>query len=158
MNTGVVSSRYAKALLLRAQELGCSDKVCTQIKAMLADPEHIPSPLEPALEEFIAFLVKKGRKDCIKSVFLSYVDLYCAEAGVRYASLTTVVESPELEEKLHALLEKQTGCKVFMETSVDPELLGGFVLEVGGYMLDASVRRQIEMVRRQFIISNNRLV
>ena len=55
-------------------------------------------------------------------------------------------------------LEKQLGCEVLLETSVDPDLVGGFTLEVGDYLLDASVRRQIETIRRQFVISNNRIV
>ena len=37
-------------------------------------------------------------------------------------------------------------------------LIGGFTLEVGDYLLDASVRRQIETIRRQFVIQNNRIV
>ena len=47
---------------------------------------------------------------------------------------------------------------MLLETSVDPDLLGGFTLEIGDYLLDGSVRRQIETIRRQFVISNNRIV
>ena len=56
------------------------------------------------------------------------------------------------------MLERQLGCEVLLESDVDPDLLGGFTLEVGDYLLDASVRRQIETIRRQFVIQNNRIV
>ena len=58
----------------------------------------------------------------------------------------------------HIFLEKQFGGDVLIESDVNPELLGGFTLEVDDYLLDASVRRQIETIRRQFVIQNNRIV
>ena len=45
-----------------------------------------------------------------------------------------------------------------METSIDAELLGGFVLELDNEMLDASVRRQIDDIRRQLVQKNNRII
>ena len=84
--------------------------------------------------------------------------MYYRSRGIRVARLTTVAASKELERKLHAMLEKQLGCEVLIETRVDPALIGGFTLEVGDYLLDASVRRQIETIRRQFVIQNNRIV
>ena len=72
--------------------------------------------------------------------------------------MSVVCDSPSLNDRIQALLESQTGSKVILDTVVDPSLIGGFVLEVGGYMLDASVRHQIDEIRRQFIVSNNRIV
>ena len=45
-----------------------------------------------------------------------------------------------------------------MEESVDPSLIGGFVLDLEDYRLDASVSRQIEDIRRQLVQKNNRIV
>ena len=45
-----------------------------------------------------------------------------------------------------------------MESALDPELLGGFVLELEDEMLDASVRRQIDDIRRQLVQKNNRII
>lgn len=158
MNSGAISTRYAKALLLYTQGTGRVTQVCDQIKAMLENPEHVPSPLEADLERFISLLVKRGRKEYLRPVFRAFIDLYCKEYGIKYARLTVVTDTPGLKEKMQALLEKQTGCRVFLETEVDPGLVGGFTVEVGGYMLDASVRHQIELIRREFVLSNNRLV
>ena len=56
------------------------------------------------------------------------------------------------------MLEEKFGCKIVFESSVDPSLVGGFLVVVDDYLLDASVRSQIETVRRQFITQNNRIV
>ena len=41
---------------------------------------------------------------------------------------------------------------------IDPEILGGFVFEMDGYRLDASVESQFRRIRRQLIEKNNRIV
>ena len=158
MNTGIIASRYAAALLRYTQETGGGERVCAQVRRLLDHPEHDPGPLEPELERFIQLLVRNGRLEDVRFILHDFIEMYYRSLGVRVAHLTTVVASGELEQKLHAMLEKQLGCKVMIETRVDPSLIGGFTLEVGDYLLDASVRRQIETIRRQFVIQNNRIV
>ncbi len=158
MNTGAISTRYARALLRWSQESGAADAVAGQVRTMLSDPDNVPHPLVPELENFVSFVIAKGRKEYLRPVFRKFVELYNREAGISCIRLTVVRESPVLTEKLQALLEKQTGRRVVMETAVDAELIGGFVIEVDGYTLDASVRHQIDSIRRQFMVSNNRIV
>ena len=158
MNTGIISSRYATALLRYVQETGGGERVCAQVRRLLDRPEQDPGPLEPELERFIQLLVRNGRIGDVRFILHSFIEMYYRSRGVRVARLTTVVASEELERKLHGMLSKQLGCEVLIETKVDPALLGGFTLEVGDYLLDASVRRQIETIRRQFVIQNNRIV
>ncbi|MCQ2151040.1 MAG: F0F1 ATP synthase subunit delta [Bacteroidales bacterium] len=159
MNTGVISSRYARALLKYVTESGHGEQVYQQACALLKDPDAAMSaPLEPELERFMALLVENGREDLVKLMLTSFVRMYRESAGILMAHLVTVVPAPEVEAKLRSLLESRTGCRVILDSSVDPSLIGGFTLELGDYMLDASVSRQIETIRRQFIIYNNRLV
>ena len=56
------------------------------------------------------------------------------------------------------LVAGKTGARVEIESRVDPALVGGFTCEVDGYLLDASVKGQLERIRRQFIEKNNRIV
>lgn len=158
MNTGVITSRYAKALLRYTQETGHGEQVCAQVQALLASPDKAPDVLEPDLERFIALLVERGRMEYVRQIFQTFVRMYYKAENIRVAHLTTAIPAPELEQKLLSMLEKQTGSKVILDTTVDPALIGGFVVEVDDYMMDASVRRQLETIRRQFIISNNRIV
>jgi ATP synthase, F1 delta subunit len=158
MNTGIIASRYAAALLRYTQETGGGERVCAQVRRLLDHPDQDPGPLEPELERFIQLLVSNGRLEDVRFILHDFIEMYYRSLGVRVARLTTVVASKELEQKLHAMLEKQLGCEVVIETRVDPALIGGFTLEVGDYLLDASVRRQIDTIRRQFVIQNNRIV
>ena len=158
MNTGIVSSRYARALLKYTRETGRGAEVCAQVEALLRDPENAPRVLEPELQRFVALVSSNGRLDHVKLMLTTFVRMYYESEGICQARLVTVTEAEGLEDRIRTMLEKQTGLKVILSTSVDPSLIGGFTLEVGDYLLDASVRNQIERIRREFIISNNRIV
>ena len=60
MNTGAITKRYARALLLYTQENGSGDRVFAQVRRMLRD-SSVPARLDPDLERFIALLVQRGR-------------------------------------------------------------------------------------------------
>ena len=158
MNTGIISSRYATALLRYVEETGGGERVCAQVHRLLDHPEQNPGPLEPELDRFVRLLVSNGRLEDVRFMLRSFLSMYYRSRGVRVARLTTAVAAPGLEQKIRALLEKQLGCEVRVESSVDPDLIGGFTLEVDDHLLDASVRRQVETIRRQFVIQNNRIV
>ena len=158
MNTGAITKRYATALLRLTRENGSGERVCRQIVALLRDPSAIPQPLEPDLQRFISLLVENKRTDYLRRILRTYVDLYCEESGFKHVMLTSAVKSEELEARIQRTFEEQNGCRVILETAVDPALIGGFRVEVDGMMLDASVRRQLDQLQRQFIEKNNRIV
>lgn len=158
MNTGAITKRYATALLRLTQESGRGSQVCSQVRAMLRDSNRIPASLEPDLQKFIALLARKGRTDYLRRIFRTYVDLYCESVGLRHVTLTSAVPSPELERRVRAELEGRFGSNVLIETEVDPALIGGYRVEVDGRMMDASVRRQLQILEREFIEKNKRIV
>lgn len=155
MNTGVISSRYAKSLLLYAEETGTADKVSAQVEGMLEHPESVPEKLEPAIQKIVALLVQKGRGDFLYQVLRTFQEMYYKEKGIHVARLVTAVESPELESRICSLIRTKTGGEVICRTKVDPALIGGFSVEVDGYLMDASVARQLERIRTRFIEKNS---
>ena len=158
MNQGAVSSRYARAFLQYVEESGRGEQVFTQVRALLADPSSAPQPLEPDIEKLVLLLRRNHRLDCLKLVLHDFVRLWCQEHRIVLVKLVTAVPSPGLPERLEALLAARTGCKVIMESAIDPDILGGFVLELDNEMLDASVRRQIDDIRNQLVQKNNRII
>lgn len=158
MNTGIISKRYAKALLGYVQETGSGERVSAQVRELLSGKDMAGIVLEPEIQRFMELLVSKGRVEYVRGIFHTFLQLYYDSIGVLRATLTVAVPAPGLEDRLRPLLEEQFGCKVVIETTVDPCLVGGFVIEAGGRQLDASVRHRLDKIRRQFIISNNRLV
>ncbi|MBR4002316.1 MAG: F0F1 ATP synthase subunit delta [Bacteroidales bacterium] len=158
MNTGVISSRYARALLRLTTENGSAAAVYSQVRAMLDNPDAVPSPLEPDLQKFVGLLVTNHREQYLKFIFNSFVSLYLKENNMKLATLTTVVSNPQLEQKIRALISDMTGCGLDLNVKLDPSLIGGFRLVVDDLLLDASVSSQLEKLRRQFIEKTSRIV
>ena len=73
MNTGILSSRYANALLRYTEETGGGERVCAQVRLLLDHPDQDPGPLEPELERFIHLLVKNGRLEDVRIIFRSFL-------------------------------------------------------------------------------------
>lgn len=158
MNTGVVSSRYAKAFLQFVKENGRGEEVFMQVREILAHPESLPDTLEPDIVRLISLLRQQRRTDYLKLILNTFVRDYCKEEGIVLARVVTAVPSEDLADEVRSLLETKTGKRVLMESSVDPSLLGGFVVEFDDYRLDASVQRQLDDIRRQFVQKNNRII
>ncbi|MCQ2140152.1 MAG: F0F1 ATP synthase subunit delta [Bacteroidales bacterium] len=155
MNTGTISSRYALALLRLVEETGRGEQVWAQVRTILADPDGMPKTLEPDLERFVALVVKNGRREYLKFMLQSFVSQYNAAHGIKLAHLTTAVPSPELESQLKGLFKDY---RLIFDTKVNPDLIGGFVLVVDDLMMDASVKHQLDVIRKQFVEKNRRIV
>ena len=159
MNTGVISSRYARALLKLVQETGHGAEVASQVQQLLDDPDKASSmALCTELQDFVALLARNGRTQYLKLTFTTFLSLYKESKGIHVAYLTTAVPAPSLEEKLARLVHEKTGGEIELHTTVDPSVIGGFIFEIDGMMLDASVSHKIEEIRRQFVDKNNRIV
>lgn len=158
MDSGLISNRYAVALLKYVEETGGGERVCHQVRNLLAGNVTEPVRLEPELQRFVLLLKKKGRLQDVRWILQTFVSLYYRSKGIIRAHLKMTVHVPELEMRLLALLEKRFDCEVDMDTTIDKNLIGGFILILDDYMLDASVRSQIELIRREFIVKNTRIV
>ena len=159
MDTGVISSRYARALLKYVLQTGGGERVFTQVRALLEDPDILSSSaLEPELGEFTALLSRNGRLGYARLIFTTFVRMYCEKEGIRLVTLSTAAPAPELAARLQEVISGRTGWAVIMDTKVDPGLIGGFVVESDDRRLDASVRSQLDRIRRQFTETNRRIV
>ena len=154
MNTGVMSTRYARALLLLTQESGRGEEVFSQARALLKDPTKVPDPLEPDLARLVMLLRKNGRERYLRFVLNDFIRLWCKSTGAHMAHLVMAAPDPALPDRIAALI----GGKVYIDTEIDPSIEGGFTVILDDVMLDASVRGQIERIKRQLIERNSRIV
>ena len=157
MDAGVIARRYATTLLKYVTEIGHGEQVYAQVKALLADPDSVPTLCED-LQKFSALLVRNGRMPEVKRIFTSFLRQYETSSGLHVARLRTAVDSPALQEKVQTHLKELIGGRVEFISEVDPSLIGGFVLEVDGRRLDASVSHQLDDIRNQLIEKNKRIV
>lgn len=185
MNTGIIASRYATALLKLVDETGSGEAIAPQVeticRALSEIPEFqrdidnpsIPSArklglfdasldgkMAPDLRKFLELLIRNGRIGYARRIFTTFMNEYYRSRHIRRATLVVAepVEATSLESRLRALVEKETGDRLILRTKVDPSLIGGFIFEVEDTVLDASVSRQLDIIRRQFIEKNRRIV
>ena len=159
MNTGAISSRYAKALLMLATGNGRGEEVYAQVKALVEDPDSAATQeLCPELQDFVALLARHGRAPYIKLIFRSFMRQYEEANGIHTVRLVTASDSPELREKLMGFLRSKIDGDLRFECETDPGLIGGFIVETGDRRMDASVSGQLRDIRRELIEKNKRIV
>jgi F-type H+-transporting ATPase subunit delta len=106
------------------------------------------------LRNFLLLLAEKGRAGEVEEIAREFERLAAEQEGVVRAELTTAVElSDEEAQKLLQQIEQASGQKVEATRNVDPDLIGGMVLQVGSQRLDASVRGRLERLRRELAIA-----
>lgn len=209
MNTGIIATRYATALLKLVDETGSGDVVAAQVQAIEKALDEVPdfrravddpavgpakkialfeaalssvaesvegTSLAPDLRKFLELLIRNGRIGDVRLIFTTFITEYYRARHIKRAKLVVADPAllnpeptpsdrelaeplrPTLDVRLRDLIEKQTGCKLILKTEVNPSLIGGFVFEVEDTVLDASVSRQLDIIRSQFIEKNRRIV
>ncbi len=132
-----------------------------ELRALLRDPQLDPRAKVSALEEilggadelvrnFLLLLTERGRASELEEVQREFDRLVAAEAGQLTMELTTAVELSDQEATgIVNQIEQASGRTVEATRKVDPDLLGGVVLQVGSLRLDASLRGRLERLRRE---------
>ena len=165
-----IARRYAKALLAIGSEDGQADKYKEELAAFVAvleDHEELESALcnplydrksrkkvllailermKPSeiMSSFLSLLFDKGRIRHVKDIYSLYEKLSDELSGVVRADVVSAVAlSDDVISKIRDALAKKTEKKVTVETSVDPELIGGVITKIGDLVLDGSVRSQL---------------
>lgn len=180
MDTGIVATRYAKALLRYATEQGQAEAVYHEMNRLAESLMALPrlsaaldNPVVTAADKvsllveaaggeakvsdagrrFVRLVVESGRAEAMLFIAKAYGSLYRRANHVVEGRLTVAQPlSPALTEKLRQLLEKETRCSVDFEVVCRDEIGGGFVLEYDNKRLDASLTRRIAMMRRQLSV------
>ena len=158
MNIGIISSRYAMALLRLVDETGNGEAVYAQALQVLKDPDSMPRRLEPELAKLVTLLVRNKRLEYVKFILHRFTELYNASRGRKLVTLRTAVPVPEMQQRILELLKDRMGGEIVLDAEVDPSLIGGFTLTVDDKLLDASVSHQLEEIRRELLDKNKRIV
>ena len=147
--------------------IGDSKSVSAESKVSLFEAvlgEMPNTVMAPELRKFIELLIRNGRIADCRLVFNSFVSMYYKSRGIVRGRLIlpfpaeSSASARDLEASLKDMIASKTGKKLLLKTEVDDSLIGGFVLEVEDQLLDASVSHQLEIIKRQFIERNRRIV
>lgn len=173
-----IARRYAKALLDIAVEKGILERMGKEISAVAGViGEHremgkvLSNPMFPrerrlAIMEalgkrmlihqitnnFLKLLVERDRIRFLADIMKAYLDLADQRAGRLRAEVITASSLKENHLfKIRSALEKQTGKKVVLEQSTDPELIGGIITRIGGLVYDGSIRAQLKRLQSELM-------
>lgn len=170
-------STYAQALFEAAREREELEETLDNLKEFvdaLHESEelraffygvHIPEPqkrraidaltedMSTSTRNFLKVLIDNGRVEMFEDVVPRYEDLVEEYQGKVEVKLTTAVElSEEMLDRLKSRLgEILDGREVVLETSVNPDLLGGAVFRVGERQVDGSIRGQLQALREEML-------
>jgi F-type H+-transporting ATPase subunit delta len=115
--------------------------------------EAIGRAISGAGEEFVNFLkllIEKHRMPVIFRIRRQFELLWQEENRLLSVEVTSAVElDDEVAAQIRERVERQTGRKVELTRRVDDSILGGLVVRVSNMILDASIRNQLERLRRQ---------
>ena len=106
--------------------------------------------IESLTLEFIKILVRKGRESILPAIVDEALNLVRQQRNVRVAEVKTAAPmDDELRSRVSAALKNFHDGEVELKETVAPELLGGFQLLMDNRMIDASIKRELELLRRQ---------
>jgi F-type H+-transporting ATPase subunit delta len=109
---------------------------------------------EPLFKNFLLVVAEKGRAGEIDEMAAEFERLIAREERRITVELTTARELTDDEAKaIVAQIEKAAGRKVEATRTVDPDIVGGIVLQTGSHRADASVRGRLERLRQELVRS-----
>jgi F-type H+-transporting ATPase subunit delta len=172
-----VASRYAKSLIDLAKEQQAVDAIKKDIDLFLQTTQSsvalrnmLKSPVvnlgdkkavlhklfstqfHQTTMAFFDIVVRKNRAPFLVVIANAFNDLYNEHMGITTATVKTAhaIDAATAGE-IANFIQKQSGKKVAIETSVDPELIGGMIIQMGDKRYDASISGKLNKVKQQLL-------
>ncbi|MBS1946481.1 MAG: ATP synthase F1 subunit delta [Bacteroidetes bacterium] len=101
---------------------------------------------------FNKLLIAKGRENVLPEIIPAFIQQYKEYKGIYTVKLSTAVPvSDEAKSSIIERLKSSTPMKhIELNTEVNEKLIGGFVLEVAGQLVDASILYDLNTIKKQF--------
>ena len=101
---------------------------------------------------FTRLLVSKGREGELPEIITAFIQQYKDEKGIYTVKLTTATQvSEEVKNRIVEQVKNTSDMKnIELETIIDPNIIGGFVLQAGDKLVDASISYDLKEISRQF--------
>jgi F-type H+-transporting ATPase subunit delta len=101
---------------------------------------------------FIEFVVSKQRENLLQSIGNRFLELRDDHLGIANVFVTSTSEfTNEQKNVLQSRLEKILNKKVRLNFKIDLDMVGGFIAKVGDTLYDASIKHQLELLKKQFL-------
>jgi F-type H+-transporting ATPase subunit delta len=178
MRSRALAKRYARAVLALAKEDGDPAAIATALEraaVALEDPTVAPVVASPALDtetrlslvrrlieslglprlvgNCLCLLAERQRLDLVGDLWRTYVDLLDEALGRRRVAVRSAaaLTDEQLRRVLDGVRRLVGAGEIVPLVEVDPELIGGVVVEVGGVVYDGSIRTQVRGLARRMV-------
>lgn len=177
MNYSKIAVRYAKAVFLLAEEKNQLKEVAVDMESLIKIEKEVPAIINlynnPVLSssekkkvmkelfansfqkismQFLDLIVENRRENHISGVARNYLKRYRAHLGIKNAILTTAVQIDEAKKQDIINIVKTTyKAEVELETKENPNLIGGFILQVEDTQYDASISTQLKNIKQNLL-------
>lgn len=170
-----IAKRYAKSLIGLAKEQNAVDQLNEDMKGFvqIAEDSHdfvlmLQSPIikhdkkldilinmfEGKVNDisvaFFKLLARKGREAALPAIAKAYTSFYNEDKGLAVAEVITAAPlSASFKKELAAKVSKAVNKTVELEETVNPDLIGGFVLRMDDKQIDSSVKTQLLNIKKR---------
>ncbi len=178
MNRSVLNNRYAKALLALAEDNNILERsyydlkfvyevfsLQKDLKILLKSPvvrigqkqsviRHMfENKLHPLILNYMLIIVRKQRGHLLEGISGAYLKVYKKYLGIETVRITTAspLDDKNREKALMAAREL-TPYQIEFEENIDPDIIGGFVLDLGDKQYNASVQYRMARLRKHLTI------
>jgi len=169
-----VATTYAEALYEAAADAGALQPVAEgfgafaeayaesdELRAVLLNPgidpsakrgvvESLAEGAHPQVVNALRLLIDRDRIAALPEIAEAFQDRVArAEERLEVEAVTAIPLPGDLRQRIVASLQEKSGKSIALTESVDPGIVGGLVLRVGETVVDGSVRRRLEQLRRE---------
>ena len=178
MNQSIISTRYAKALMMVGNDNQCLDALKADMeligatirenpvfKQMLDNPvikppqkrkvmaELLEKRVHPLTLSFISLIIRNRREFLLADVARNFIDLYEKLKGIKRAHIVSATGMDDLsKQQLQQQLNVLFKADVQVTAEANPGLIGGFILRVGDQQYDASLSSALQRMRKRLVI------
>ncbi|NLR82703.1 ATP synthase F1 subunit delta [Chitinophaga eiseniae] len=171
-----LASRYAKSLIDLVQELNQVEAVHTDMQylqqVMKSNPDVVSLLKSPIIKadkkqkilaavlegrvstttlSFLNLLVNKGRESALPEIVTEFKRQYNTLKNISSVKITTAVALDNATlDVIKSKIASEVPQQVVLETAVNADLIGGFVLETNDKLFDASILRDLKDIKQQF--------
>ncbi len=112
----------------------------------------LPEKTSGLLINFIKVLIHKKRFQDLGLIQEKFQHLFEEKKGIQRVKVESPVPLDEmLRSRLTQALEKRMKLEIILESSVNPEMLGGLILDFEGMQIDASYRTQLKELKQTLL-------
>lgn len=179
MDQGLIPRRYAKALLEVAGNASMADALYQSMKqleqAFEAEPQLAATVGNPfvsiadktsliktaigddkaqtQVDNLLRVLAENNRMGMVRDIAMAYMRLYRKANNIYLVHVESAAPmQPDEEERLKKIIAAHLhGGHMEYSFSVNPDLIGGFVINIDNERLDASVKNELKQLRLKLL-------